>query len=315
MFDLDSLFLESAYDDDYVEDASIRTTEEGFVWCDCTVDEANVISGDPFDFITEAMYQNVINANNISMAILADNYKYLRENGCEMVYESEEQKEKKENVIIAFFKKIKEKIVKFFETIVFKMQHLQAKFLMLFKKARETAKENLRKVDEYKSFPSYSPKRVVDWAEMQFKNLQTGNRFDGAKTTEDFPDKDQKGGTTFETEMSILKNYGGYIKDIKKMKNSALKAIDVQKKNSLDELKKDSTRNPLGSGDAKDVKKDYAKLANAVVAVSKDAISLIMTRVNAGAKLINKAIGYKPDTEKKKATGESASFLGRLQMI
>lgn len=315
MFDLDSLFLENSFfDDDYSNDATLTTTDEGFVWCDCSVDESQVIDGDPFEFITEAMYQNIVNANNISLAILADNYRYLKENGVEMVYEAEEQ-EKQNNktweAIKKFFISIKDKIAKFFETVIDKMRHLQTKFLMLFKKAKEKAATNYRKLDKKYNVPIYTPKNVVDWAEKQFKSLVNSG------VSEEFQDADKTGSTEINFEINnIIKNYGGYIKDVKKLKKSALKSLDSQQQDAMKMLKTAQTTRPLDAPEKKDVRSTFAKRANAITNVSKNAINLIMKRVNASAKLINAAVFYKDkDDSEKKATGESASFLDNLEMI
>lgn len=319
MFDMDDLFLDESFGFDSDDtDATLTTTEEGFVWCDCAVDESQVIDGDPFEFITEAMYQNVVNANNISLAILADNYKYLRENGVELVTEAEEaekQANKKWEAVKAFFKKIKDKIAQFFETIISKMAHLQTKFLMLFKKAKAAAAENYRKLDKAKyAVPTYTPKNIVDWAERQFKSLLS----DDATSTE-FPDADKTEATEINFEINnVIKNYGSYIKDVKKLKKSAIRSLDQQEKDALKANKTARMTDPLNADARKDVKQGFAKRANAVAAVSKTAINLIMKRVNASAKLINAAVFYKEKDKKdnkKQATGESASFLDRIEMI
>lgn len=318
MFDLDNLFLENSFfDDDHSNDATLTTTDEGFVWCDCSVDESQVIDGDPFEFITEAMYQNVVNANNISLAILADNYRYLKENGVEMVYEAEEQKKqtgKKMQAIKDFFAKVKEKIKQFFETVIDKMQKLQAKFLMLFKKARESAKKNFNSVTSKskEKAPAYLPKNVVDWAEKQFDNLVS------SWSSEEFDKSGQYLAINFDTELTILKNYGKYISDVKKLKNTALKALDKQEKDMQKDIDSDRARNPLETETRKDTHANYAKIANSITLVSKEAINLIMSRVNFAAKMINKAVFYKDKSDnkdEKKARGESASFLDNLEMI
>lgn len=307
MFDLDSLFLENSFDDVYDTDATTRTTEEGFVWCDCNIDESKVIDGDPFDFITESMYQNVINANNINMAILADRYAYLKENGYEMVYEAEEQKQKKSEAIAAFFKKVKERIIQFFETVVAKMHALQTKFLMLFKKAKERGGKGFAFLDDkLKSAPAYTPQTVVGNARAVIKGLEKAER----DTDKGFTMPDTKLPTSFDKELDIVKNYGNYIKEVKKMRKDAEQAIDTQKKKALFNLADDATND-----DKKTLKEDYAKRANAVASVSRSAISLIMKRVNTAATIVNKSVFVSQKDGTKSSKNESTSYLGRLQMI
>ncbi len=318
MFDMDDLFLEGfgSFEDDHNIDAPLRTTEEGFVWCDCAVDESQVIDGDPFEFITEAMYQNVVNANNISLAILADNYKYLRENGVELVTEAEEVKKqtgKKLQAIKDFFGKVKKKIQQFFETIIEKMQTLQAKFLILFKKAREKGSKNSDAVAKDFKVPGYYPEDVANWAQKQYDNLV--NNF----SSDAFEDKANYLKSDFNKEMYVIKNYGKHVSNVKKMKNSALKALDKQEKEMQKYMDIDRARNPLETETKKETHGNYAKIANGIMALSKEAVNLIMSRVNIAAKYINKCIGYKDPTdkkdEKKQATGESASFLDNLELI
>lgn len=308
MFDLDSLFLESSFEDDYTVDATTHTTEEGFVWCDCTVDESKVINDDPFEFINEAMYQNVVNSNNITIAILAENYRYLRDNGYEMVAEGSFIEDKKE-AIIEFFKKLKEKVVKFFETIVAKMQELQAKFLLLFKKAKERGKAGFDKLSqEDKLVGGSSPEYIADAALRNLKAIEknvngVGNNFKSQG-------KAKLVSTSFEREIEILKNYGTYVKRVKQLRKTTEKVIDAQRSEALRDISDAEKR--------KEIKSDYAKRANLALEVSRDCVSLIMQRVNGAAKVINKSIMYREKKEKKdekKATGESASFLARLEMI
>ena len=298
MLNLDSLFLESSFDDD----VSLRTTEEGFVWCDCAVDESEVIDTDPFEFITEAMYESISNVSNITFSILAESYNYLKENGYEMVEEdAKEFMNKKKDAIIAFFKKLKQKIINFFTTIVQKMQTLQAKFLLLFKKAQERGKSGFDKLKaDEKMAPKYTPSSIAL------------NAIDEINKTVKEEDIELNVGmapmapTTWEKELDVIKKYGSYIKDIKNIEKNAHKAIEQQKKDALKDVSDKDKK--------KEIKSEYAKKANAVLAISKSAISEIMKRVNIAAKIITKSIGQKPDKNEKKATGESA-FLDNLEMI
>ena len=312
MFELDDLFLESAdYDDD--QETTLRTTEEGFVWCECEIDESNVIDGDPFEFITEAMYQNTVNANNINLAILADNYKYLRENGVELMTEASakaKQKQGKLEAIKKFFKTAKDKVIAFFESILDKMKRLQAKFLMLFKKAQDRAKSNYAKVVKDITVPEYTPDDVVKWAKIQFKSLKEN------ATTENFPGKGKERKVTFNTELQIIKNYGSYIKKVNELKKAFIECADKMEKKALKVIgdgPSDETyrTNPMGpDAAAKDV---YTRALNAATLLAKEATNLILSRVNVSAKIINKAFFSKK--EDKDSVGESASYLDRLEMM
>lgn len=93
--------FESAIDDE-IEAISIDTVEE--------------CAGDPFEFLTGAYYESEMNMTKINQAIMVCEYAYLKENGSEMVYES--------NVITSMFegigngiKKAWRKICEFFKSI------------------------------------------------------------------------------------------------------------------------------------------------------------------------------------------------------
>lgn len=317
MFELDDLFLESA-DDDYDQDATLRTTEEGFVWCECEIDESNVIDGDPFEFITEAMYQNTVNANNISLAILADNYKYLRENGVELMTEASAKAKQNQGKLAAikkFFETAKNKVIAFFESILDKMKRLQAKFLMLFKKAQARAKSNYAQVVKDIKVPDYQPDDIVKWAKTQFKNLKN------SATTENFSGKGRERKLTFNTELQIIKNYGKYIKDVNSLKKEFIDTLNKIEKKAFSKLGDGPSdeiyrTDPFGEGrdDKASIKDTYSRFVNAATLLSKEAVNLILSRVNVSAKIINKAFFSKKE-DKKDSVGESATYLDRLEMM
>lgn len=284
---------------------------EGFMWYECDIDEANVIDGDPFEFLTEAMYQNVINANNISIAVLADKYKYLRENGEEMVGEAAEaQEEKKKSAIGKWFEKAAAAWEKFINTVLDKMLRLQAKFLLLFKKAK------IAKVYGSKGYkvPAFFPSEVVEWANTHMHEAkETGE----VKTF--VPKIKGERPADFDAECNVIKNYGGLIKDVKKLGKTTTANLNKAKK----EAESDANKNGVS----------YAKCGSAITELSKNCISEILKRVNISAKYIttclkkekpakkddakeeNKTEESKAD-DKKTATGESTvSFLDSLDFI
>lgn len=290
---------------------------ESFIWYECDIDEANVIDGDPFDFITEAMYQNVINANNISLALLADDYKYLKENGVAMIEDKQaktQNNEKKKISIQKFFKAARDKIMKFFTTVLQKMQELQARFLTLFKKGREAAKKNMGKLNT--QVPGYSCKEVSAWAIDLMERIRDNDS--SATGTAEFPKKDEKQLASFDAEMTVLRTYGEDIRYVKSLSNQTKKYLDSQERYFMNNINKSNKSDADKEATRKDIADwgEYSKRVNAVIGVSKTAVSLIMARVNGAAKAISGAIKYKePKEEKKTATGESASFLDALEII
>ncbi len=285
---------------------------EGFIWYECDIDEANVIDGDPFEFLTEAMYQNVINANNISIAVLADKYKYLRENGEEMVGEAAEaQNEKKKGAIGKWFKRVAAAWHKFISTILEKMTRMQAKFLMLFKKAKAIARENMPKREL--EAPIWTTNQISAWLkDTGMPEAKKGNVLK-------YPDenKTRKDGALFAIELAVLQGYGRSMKTVKDVDREAQKAFKEAKKKAEGENNEDGV--------------SYAKIGNAITEVGKYAVSLIMKRVNIAAKNITSSFKKeKPAKEDKKAetkeepkaddkktaTGESTvSFLDSLDFI
>ena len=295
---------------------------ESFIWYECDIDEANVIDGDPFDFITEAMYQNVINANNISLAVLADNYKYLKENGVAMIEDKQaktQNNEKKKFSIQKFFKAARDKVMKFFTTVLQKMQELQARFLTLFKKGREAAKKNMGKLNT--QVPGYSCKDVSTWAIDLIERIRDNDS--DATGSAEFPKKDAKQPASFDAEMNVLRTYGEDIKLVKTLSNQTKKYLDVQERYIMNNINKSNKSDADKERISKDMADwgNYSKRVNAVISVSKNAVSLIMARVNASAKAISGAIKYKEPKEndnkeeKKTATSEAVSFLDALDII
>lgn len=311
------LFIESAFgndDDSFVEGVTLSTDEDGFVSADVEIDEANVIDGDPFEFLTEAMYQNVINANNISMAILAENYMYLKENGVELVTEAEEKEKQKgrfKEAVVKFFKNLKEKIIKFFNSVLAKMVELQAKFRVLSKKGQARAAAGMKTLPKDIVVHSYIPIEVTKWAEKCMKSLEN-------MELPSEPEFSLKNKTTnkvyFETELKTLKDYGKQVSEVKKLKNTSLKAIGTMEKEFMksDDVKGENL------GTKRDIHKSYAELGNQVVAVAKEATSLIMVRVNDAAKVINAACKANKENEKNKKEAQNASAifsLDNLEMV
>lgn len=305
------LFIESSIEEDAViEGVTLTTDEDGFVSAECEIDEANILDCDPFEFITEAMYQNVINANNISMAVLADNYKYLKENGVELVNEAEEsekQKGKKKEAIAKFFRNIREKIQKFFDTVLAKMVELQAKFKVLTKKAQEKVESGMSKLSSDITVSDYVPADVVSWANM---NMSIAADPASANPVKEFGEIKQVS-PEFNKELDTIKKYGSYIGDVKKFRNECLKRINEIEKN---ELKDKNVLTDLSKGEKKEaIKTSYASRSNQVISIAKEGVSLIMRRVNEAAKAINAAC--KAGKEGKKAVNASASFIESVEMI
>lgn len=81
-----------------------------------SIDTVDECAGDPFEFLTAAYYESDMNMMKINQAIMVCEYAYLKENGSEMVYES--------NVVTSMFHNIGEgikkawrKICEFFKSI------------------------------------------------------------------------------------------------------------------------------------------------------------------------------------------------------
>lgn len=91
-------------------------------------------SVDPMDFILQVAYENEMNMKNLDMAIMAEEYMFLRESSQEMVYEDS----KMQSIIDKFKAGVKwlwENIQKFFKTVM--------------KKIDETLKLDQRFLDKY----------------------------------------------------------------------------------------------------------------------------------------------------------------------
>lgn len=283
MFDMfDNLFLESNFDDSGVV---LTEMESGFMWADCQTE--STMDVDPFDFITEAMYANVVNANRLEYAILKEKYDYLVENGVEMISEGVSKEGVKE-----FFNKATEKIKAFYDAVVAKMVELQAKFRMLFEKGQKRAELGMPKVNM--TVPVYTPSDVSSKT-IESLNAVKKNAKDGdARVAETIKiDVESEKAADFKEELDILKNYGSYIKDIKKARNAALQALKEGEKKAVDDIKSWATR-----GQIKGEKENWKVCANVVFKVSKAGTHLIMSRVNAAAKVIN--AGFKSNKPEKK---------------
>lgn len=321
MFDMfDDIFVESAFEDD---DTNVTLTEmeSGFVWADCEVEESSIDEDvDPFDFITEAMYANVINAKNIQLAIMQEKYDFLQENGYEMVTEGLSL-----DGIKKFFSNLWQKIKDFFDSVIAKMVELQAKFRMLFESGREKAKLGMPKITM--KVPAFNCKDVEKLALRGFKDsvkeIKQGGVGDVAiikqfdeeiKRMES--EKNMKA-PNFKEELDILKNYGAHIKSIKKGRNDALKAVKNVEKKAL--TRSGKAHDKAGTSSVYDdthIRTDWAQNGNFIMTVSKFMCKLIMKRVNYAAKAINAAVkeGKDPYKNKKKAKNESA-YISDLEMM
>ena len=245
MFDLNDLLLEndnvdescdsehteitSPDDGSGVKGGKEKVTDEGFMYYECEIDESNIIDGDPFEFITEAMYQNVINANNIAIAVLADEYKYLKENGTELHSVSEaaeEQDAKKKNAIAKWFASVGDKLSKFLDTILSKMMTLQAKFLLLFKKARTAIEAGFNKKDL--EAPKYAVVEVEMWAEKAIEEAKKTGKSAEFSLRNGTITKETKGPADFGKEVMVIQRYGEHIKRVKKLKKDAMKALKLK---------------------------------------------------------------------------------------
>lgn len=306
MFDMfDDIFVESAYDDTGI---TLTTTESGFVWADCEVEESS-IDRDPFDFITEAMYANVINAKNIELAIMQEKYDYLHENGYEMVTEGLSLEGIKK-----FFSNLWQKIKDFFDAIIAKMVELQAKFRMLFESGRRRAELGMPKLNM--KVPAYTPEQVEKVATNLFGGIE---KLANSGDTESTLNLGIEGSVNtsevapnFKTELDILKNYGKHIKEIKKGRNNALKAVkNVEKK---------AIKNADNIYDKTHERTNWAETGNAIMKLSKELCKLVMARVNVAAKCINAACkegksAYKDEKKAKKTAQNASAYIVDLEMI
>lgn len=306
MFDMfDDIFVESAYDDTGI---TLTTTESGFVWADCEVEESS-INCDPFDFITEAMYANVINAKNIELAIMQEKYDYLHENGYEMVTEGLSLEGIKK-----FFSNLWQKIKDFFDAVIAKMVELQAKFRMLFESGRRRAELGMPKLNM--KVPAYTPEQVEKVAINLLGNF--AKMFNGdpdANISYDFNKLINKSevAPNFKTELDILKNYGKHIKEIKKARNNALKSVKDVEKKAIKDADNIYTKTHERT--------DWAWAGNSIMKLSKELCKLVMARVNVAAKCINAACkegksAYKDEKKANKKTAQNASaYIVDLEMI
>lgn len=100
-----------------------------------TLENAADIDDDPMDYMMQVAYENEINMKNIDMAIIAEEYCYLRENGQELVYEATSIStiiEKFKNAV----KRLWERIQSFFKRVINELKekiNLDGRFLDKYK--------------------------------------------------------------------------------------------------------------------------------------------------------------------------------------
>lgn len=307
----EDMFNGFLFEDVFTESTGVTLTtdENGFVTAECAIDESNVLDTDPFEFITEAMYQNVINANNINMAILAENYQYLRENGIELrsVQEAAEQKEKKKGAIRKFFETIIAKIKKFFTSVIEKMKGIGKKVKQKYNNEQynnlDWKEIDRGQANKYEA-SSYTPSNVVSWAKEQFDNVKNNNA-----TSEFKPSKEKKKVQYISVEWSLVKRYEENIAEVKKLENDVIKFLKDLEKETLADLEK----NNVAKAAQDRVSESFAKRTNAAVAISKQAVQHIQNRANEAIKIVNSAVAAK--NGKKESTDEAASYLESLVMI
>lgn len=127
------------------------------------LDTVEECAGDPFEFLTAAVYENQLTLQNIDSAIMVCEYAYLKENGTEMIYE--------ENVMTNFFKKVKamlkkawDKIVAFFKKIFSWLANIiksDKKFVEKYEADCKKAKPVDLDIKGYK-YDVFAPERMLD---------------------------------------------------------------------------------------------------------------------------------------------------------
>lgn len=113
-------------------------------------------SVDPMDFILQVAYENEMNMKNLDMAIMAEEYMFLRESSQEMVYEDL----KMQSIIDKFKAGVKwlwENIQKFFKTVM--------------KKIDETLKLDQRFLDKYEKKAAGKTAMVMGIAGFDVNNI------------------------------------------------------------------------------------------------------------------------------------------------
>lgn len=100
---------------------------------------------EPMDFILQVAYENEMNMKNLDMAIMAEEYMYLRENNEEMVYEATKMES-----IVAKFKSgvtwLWNQIQKFFKTVMVKIDTIVKDDKPFLEKYAEKAKGKTVKI-------------------------------------------------------------------------------------------------------------------------------------------------------------------------
>lgn len=88
-----------------------------------TLESVEAFTGDPFEYMVAAVYENELNFERIDRCMILNEYSYLLENGQEMVFEAGKLKgffETAKNAIVSLFKKI----VQFFKVVGSKIADL-----------------------------------------------------------------------------------------------------------------------------------------------------------------------------------------------
>lgn len=209
-------------------------------------------SVDPMDYILTAVFENEMNMANLDAAIMCEEYKYLKENGTEMVYEAVSISaiiEKAKKVVMSLWKKIQSFLKKAQEKLTSKMD---ASFL---KKYEDKARGKKGTVSGYPELFDLSQCRST--ASTGFKEIEKAANMVYVAATADnptFPDVDkfmrdyQEGKDSFKTgfkdaksekktvalsadkAIEVFKSIGDAKSDIKTAYNESKKNINLQLK-------------------------------------------------------------------------------------
>ena len=150
-------------------------------------------SVDPMDFILQVAYENEMNMKNLDMAIMAEEYMFLRESGQEMVYEG--------SAITSIIDKFKagvkwlwENIQKFFKSVMKKIDDalkLDQRFLDKYKKkaAGKTAmiagNKALMDIDSAKTQAELLMNKIADKSREVFDELEKNDNAISYDTIDD----------------------------------------------------------------------------------------------------------------------------------
>lgn len=125
---------------------------------------------DPMDFILQVAYENEMNMKNLDMAIMAEEYMFLRENGQEMVYE-----ETKMQSIVAKFKAgvmwLWDHIQKFFKTVLAKIETVVKGDKAFLKKYESKAAGKTAKIKAFSGIMDITD--ITDKASKLLKDIGT----------------------------------------------------------------------------------------------------------------------------------------------